>query len=180
MKTDGFLLEDYKLKAQYLTNHFTRMWTRFNFFLTIQSALFAFSLDQNRSAFVWLLALAGVLISLAWYFFGAADNYLVEVYRWQTAHAFHLLRQTLEPPGLGQLADAEAQRIYSYVGDVHQEKSFNPRTQAVEVIPQTFLQRRSQRISVTELSVVFPVIFFILWVIRIVTWAAMSRSGVTP
>jgi len=40
------------LKAQYLTNHFTRMWTRFNFFLTIESALFVFSLDQSRAAYI--------------------------------------------------------------------------------------------------------------------------------
>ncbi len=37
MATDvvGFLLEDYKLKVGYLTAHLTRMWTRFNFFVTI-------------------------------------------------------------------------------------------------------------------------------------------------
>lgn len=168
MKTDDFLLEDYKLKAQYLTTHFARMWTRFNFFLTIESALFAFSLDRSQTAYIWLISLAGVLISLAWYFFGAADNYLVEVYRRQTAYAFHLLRQMLELPASDAFADEETRRIYTYVGDVHQDWSFNPKTKEIEAIPQNLFQHRSKRVSVTELSVIFPAIFLILWVVRIV------------
>jgi len=35
-----FLIEDYWQKISYLKDHFTRLWNRFNYFLTIQSALF--------------------------------------------------------------------------------------------------------------------------------------------
>jgi len=38
MELDDFLLEDYKLKIAYLTNHFDRMWNRFNFFVGIETA----------------------------------------------------------------------------------------------------------------------------------------------
>jgi hypothetical protein len=34
-----FLLNDYDLKVRYLTDHFDRMWTRFNYFVGIESAL---------------------------------------------------------------------------------------------------------------------------------------------
>lgn len=32
---NDFFMEDYKLKISYLNDQFGRMWTRFNFFLTI-------------------------------------------------------------------------------------------------------------------------------------------------
>ena len=34
-----FLLRDYELKIHYLTDQFSRMWTRFSYFVTIESAL---------------------------------------------------------------------------------------------------------------------------------------------
>jgi len=34
-----FLIKDYELKVRYLTDHFGRMWTRFNYFVGIESAL---------------------------------------------------------------------------------------------------------------------------------------------
>ena len=36
---DSLLVKDYELKVRYLTDHFSRMWTRFNYFVTIQTAL---------------------------------------------------------------------------------------------------------------------------------------------
>jgi hypothetical protein len=77
-------LDDYKFKTDYLTAHFSKMWTRFNFFLRIETGLmgvaFLASRDQwSRCAVVF--ALAGVLVSLAWYVFGAQDRYLVLLYR---------------------------------------------------------------------------------------------------
>ena len=35
VESRGFLIDDYKLKVGYLSDHFGRMWTRFNFFVTI-------------------------------------------------------------------------------------------------------------------------------------------------
>jgi hypothetical protein len=48
MKKEDFLLEDYKLKVEYYAGHLSRMWTRFNFLLTIDSALFGlFATREN-------------------------------------------------------------------------------------------------------------------------------------
>lgn len=34
-----FLLKDYGFKIKYVSDHFSRMWTRFNFFLALESGL---------------------------------------------------------------------------------------------------------------------------------------------
>lgn len=39
MPPKDFLIKDYELKIKYLTDHFSRMWTRFNYFIGIESAL---------------------------------------------------------------------------------------------------------------------------------------------
>ena len=169
MKNETFLLEDYKLKAAYLTQHFSRMWTRFNFFLAIQSALFVLSLDKdilNISTYVGLLSVAGMILSVAWYYFGAVDNYLVEVYRGQIGLAYHLLQKTLGESGLEELASEEELKTYSYVGDV-MDKYFNLDTEEVMDIEQNRWQRRVRSISATELAVVFPAGFFVLWLLRL-------------
>lgn len=43
-----FLVKDYELKVRYLTDHFGRMWTRFNYFVGIESALVGGKLIQGR------------------------------------------------------------------------------------------------------------------------------------
>jgi len=42
-----FLLRDYELNVCYLSVHFQRMWTRFNFFVTIESALIGGKFSLN-------------------------------------------------------------------------------------------------------------------------------------
>jgi hypothetical protein len=82
-----FLIDDYKLKVDYLTKHFDRMWTRFSFFLTIELALFGFlgyllfdsSGRDVRS--VPVPTLLGIVSSLLWYIVGAQDRFLVSSYR---------------------------------------------------------------------------------------------------
>src|SRR5437763_10290349 len=60
---EDFALEDYKQKSSYLSAHFTRMWTRFNYFVAIETALAGgrFLIPNNVSSRA--LAIAGVLIS---------------------------------------------------------------------------------------------------------------------
>ena len=91
---NNFFMEDYKLKISYLNDQFSRMWTRFNFFLTIESGLvagqvFAKKADVfNITDIHWAL----VFISLLWYVFGAQDKYLVDNYRDQVEDAFDRLK----------------------------------------------------------------------------------------
>lgn len=185
MDTKDFLLEDYKLKVQYLTNHFSRMWTRFNFFLTINSALFAFSVQKDTAAFAPLFVVAGLLLSALWYFFGAIDNYLVEVYRKQVGTTYHLLGS--KEPSLKELqSDEETREVYSYVGDIKSkyldQKDGEVRPNPHPIKPNLFQWRYTLRlrykwkgewrkgewpISATELAVILPIMFLLLWIVRL-------------
>lgn len=174
MDAVDFLMKDYEIRANYLTNHFSRMWTRFNFFLTIESALFAYSLHKDNAQYAWLLAIAGLLLTVIWYLFSTIDNFLVEVYRRQVAHVFNLLETDRE--ALFKTAGlSTTPKGYFSVGIIDKEcYCYNPDTQEVETIESNFMQRRyilkfnSVHISVTELGVVFAGLFFLLWIYRFV------------
>jgi hypothetical protein len=45
-----FLIKDYELKVRYLTDHFARMWTRFNYVVGIESAI------EAESSFLVMVA----------------------------------------------------------------------------------------------------------------------------
>ena len=171
MDAVDFLRKDYELKVNYLTAHFSRMWTRFNFFLTIESALLAFSFGKDSAQYAAYLAGAGTLLSMLWYRFAATDNFLVDVYRRQVAHVFDLLGTARE--AAFKAAGLEpTPRGYSYVGSVRGE-GFNPVTRQVEPIQQNIWQNRSPRVSVTELGVVFALLFIFLWIGRFTLWYAL-------
>ena len=78
----AFRTKDYDLKANYLTGQFNRMWQRFQFFITIQTALVGGKTYFGEQGTI-PLALAGAVISVAWFIIGAEDRYLVTVYRLQ-------------------------------------------------------------------------------------------------
>src|SRR5687768_1288924 len=70
------------------------MWTRFNFFLIINTGLFAVVLNQNsRQDFVVFAVILGLIVSILWNQFAATDNYLVDVYKHQVEHAYFLYTQ---------------------------------------------------------------------------------------
>lgn len=173
MKKDDFLQKDYELKVRYLTDHFSRMWTRFNFFLSIHSALFALSLNNDYSAHAWLVCAVGLTLALAWYYFGSTDNYLVDAYRKQIAHTHRLLKQELAGE-LAELSENERTAL-GFAGDVP-EMQYDPNSDGLQPIKQDFFQRRYKRISVTELAVVFPVIFLTLWAVRFGIWLFMPTA----
>jgi len=168
MKLDlkDFLLADYQLKAKYLTDHFSRMWTRFNFFLTIESALLGISFHKDYSAHSMFISLTGMTLSVAWYYFGITDNYLVDVYRKQTGQVYYLLMKIVEP-SMESIATEDQFGVFSYVGDV-KNQYFDCEAQIKDIKP-NFFQRRYKKFSVTELAVAFPVIFLIIWLVRIST-----------
>jgi hypothetical protein len=168
MDAIDFLQKDYELKANYLTGHFSRMWTRFNFFLTIESALLAFSFNRDSVQYAGYLAIAGLLLSILWRRFAATDNFLVEVYRRQVAQVFDLLRGSREAAFKAVELEPSPEG-YSYVGSIS-DKGFNPTTGQIEVIEQNIWQKRSRRVSVTELGVVFAFLFSFLWIGRLIMW----------
>src|SRR5260370_23246438 len=80
METEDFFLRDYELKVEYLTRHFERMWTRFNFFVTIESALICGNSIFGEVKHPLQIAALGCILSFIWYFFGAEDRDLIKAY----------------------------------------------------------------------------------------------------
>ncbi len=153
MDTDllEFLKRDYELKINYLSCHFSRMWTRFNFFIVLETALFAgfFGLfkDTDRALGIMpAVAGIGIVLSACWYVFGAQDRYLVEVYRSQVQDAGARIAGQL---GLKERLGYD----YVHVGD-----------QSTRV-KQHIYQWRSERFSTTKLAAWFPLLVLLGWVI---------------
>ena len=110
-KQEAFLQKDYELKITYLSNHFTRMWNRFNYFVAIETALLGGKFLIPNGALSPALAIAGVLISALWYVMGAEDRYLVRLYRHQVKRAADAVAMTI-------WTDGKFYQDYRYVGQV--------------------------------------------------------------
>lgn len=145
---DPFRLKDYELKVGFLTSHFGRMWTRFNFFLVLESGLLAAAANTKHAAGMRAIVWAELIISAVWYIFGAQDKYLVQVYRAEVEVAAREL-----------WADRVIPKQYTYVGQVEGEAV---RELQVERHP---LQWRFKYASVTHLAALFPVLAFLAWLV---------------
>lgn len=155
-----FLQKDYELKINYLTNHFSRIWTRFNFFIALESAISVvlFRLFGDTGGFsehVTLIAMIGVISSLCWYIFGAQDRYLVDVYKTQVENTG---AQIAEKLGLEDYLGSE----YVYVGDISTE------------IPQYIYQFRLELFSITKLTAWSPLLVLLYWIVMIVWISSLS------
>ncbi len=75
---EQFRFEDYKLKLANLTAHSDRMWTRFNYFITIEAGLVGLFViaGLHRLGFLVWGTFAEFLVSLAWWVVGARDRFL--------------------------------------------------------------------------------------------------------
>jgi hypothetical protein len=145
-----FLTEDYWQKVQYLKDHFTRLWNRFNYFLTIQSALFGatvLSPDKYR----WWVPIFAALVCALWYIFGAQDRYLVDLYRKEIEQALEPVRRGLELTN------------YYFAGQVEDIPNQAERIKDLGVKP-SFYQWRCRFLSTTKLPALFPVILLLIWV----------------
>jgi hypothetical protein len=146
----NFLTEDYWQKVQYLKDHFTRLWNRFNYFLTIQSALFGatvLSPDKYR----WWVPIFAALVCALWYIFGAQDRYLVDLYRKEIEQALDPVRRGLELTN------------YYFAGQVEDIPGQEERINVLGVKP-SFYQWRWRFLSTTKLPALFPVILLLIWV----------------
>jgi hypothetical protein len=103
-----FALKDYELKVAYLTNHFQRMWTRFNYFVVIEAALIGGKTIFGDREIGFAGLVFGLALSLVWYVMGAEDRFLVQVYREHVKQAASLLTTSLWPPTAA---------TYRFVGD---------------------------------------------------------------
>ncbi|HLO28798.1 MAG TPA: hypothetical protein VK249_06670 [Anaerolineales bacterium] len=145
-----FLQKDYELKINYLAAQYTRMWTRFNFFLVLESGLSAalWLWFKDKGAFIGQanpLAWLGLVTSFCWYVMGAEDRYLVVVYRSHVEDAGKKVKQDLE------LQD------YVYVSDPTRP-----------LIEQKIYQWRFEPLSTTKLAAWFPILVTLYWIMMIV------------
>jgi hypothetical protein len=83
--TAELLFDDYKVKLDYVTKQYDRMWRRFDFFLTVELALFGYlgylTFDVRIPEATTFPALLGSFVSVLWFVIGAQDRWLVTVYR---------------------------------------------------------------------------------------------------
>ena len=158
----SFLLKDYELKIRYLSDHFTRIWVRFNFFVTMQTALSIalFGWFKDKTVFdtgALPIAIAGAVSSAFWYCFGAQDRYLVAVYREQIAIVAKQLSAALKiEQALDVLELEPIEKKFIAVGDV----------EAPEVKPGVS-QWRCEPLSTTKLVAWFPIVVASYWIIMI-------------
>jgi hypothetical protein len=156
VSVEAFRLEDYKLHVQALTNQYARLWTRFNFFITIHSALLVTLVglfkDERLTWPALPIALLGVLMSALWYVAGAQDRYLVLFYRAMITHAARRVADDHDwaHPGLA------VGTALDIVGG------------GIEGGP---LQWRMETISVTKLPALVPLIVGALWTVAAIAMA---------
>jgi hypothetical protein len=145
-----FLDKDYERKINFLVHQFSRMWTRFNFFVTIESSLvggkFLFDPQGPNQGF----ALLGIVLSFIWYVFGANDKYLVDVYRKAVEEAGYKLTSLMSLGGSYHKKDD-----YHFVGDVYKHPA----------IRAGLLSWRIEWCSITHLAALFPLVLTIAWII---------------
>lgn len=174
MKEEEFLLKDYELKITYLKDHFQRMWTRFNFFVTIESALIGGNFLLQKDGFDPKLAYAGILLSLFWYLMGAEDRYLVRLYRYQVEKAGAAVaaivwdseeaRKKYRHVGQVNKAAREELRQYENTDEQGRKRSFWRRF--VELSWLTGW--RWSPISTTRLAAWIPLVVLVLWALLLI------------
>jgi len=85
MSKDDLVVEDSRLGVEYLKSQYDRLWQRFNYFLTVEMALFGYfgwlAFEKGRFSSARLPALLGIFVSLIWYATAAEDQALVKAYR---------------------------------------------------------------------------------------------------
>jgi hypothetical protein len=138
------LLKDYELKVRYLSDQFARMWTRFNFFLTITSGLIGGRFVIGNGSLNWQLALFGAVLAFIWYVFGAQDRYLVRAYRKSAQEAGR---------SLAGLVGEDFARTYAPVGQVE------------DVGAEGITSWRFEPVSITKLASLFPLFITIVWLL---------------
>jgi hypothetical protein len=143
---NDFLVKDYELKVRYLTDHFGRMWTRFNYFVGIESALVGGKLILGNGKLSPEVAIVGAIVSLIWYVMGAEDRFLVRVYRKHVEDAANLLAKVLW--------DATAHGPYRHVGEV---------TASSKSLDWELSGWRFEPLSTARLAAWIPLIVLLAW-----------------
>ena len=148
-----FASEDYRLRIEYLTGHLTRMWTRFQVFVTLESALVAVLLVEGKlSDAAPHIAIVQAVLSFIWFLVGRHDRHLVRIYKRQIADA----AARLQTEGL-------VEHDYVVVGEV----PCTNRTVATEVKGIDVLFEGRGASDIPQLPAVVPGILLITWLVLV-------------
>jgi hypothetical protein len=139
-------LKDYELKVTYLTAHFQRMWTRFNYFVVIETALLGGRTIFGDTEIGVGGVLFGACLSGLWYVMGAEDRYLVQVYRNHVQDAGALLGRDLWPV---------IEQPYRTVGDI---------SGTTDTIKASISGWRVEPFSTTRLASLIPLAVTLVWI----------------
>lgn len=157
------LLEDYKIKLDYVRGQYDRLWQRFNFFLSVELALFGFlgylTFEVKVVNAALLTAWMGIVVSLLWYVVGAQDRRLVEVYRERADNA--AIRFSADPNGL---------------------RGFD-RDHAAADIPNGWRAVRSwywSGLSMTRMPATFGLLLTVIWLFVLLYWRPFVEKLATP
>ena len=148
-----FLIKDYELKVRYLTDHFGRMWTRFNYFVGIESALIGGKLIFGNGNLSREVPIIGAAVSVIWYVMGAEDHFLVRVYRGHVKDAADLLAKAVWGDSNGPYLQV-GHGPYLHVGEV---------TESSKVLGWGLSGWRWEPISTTSLAAWIPLLALFAW-----------------
>ena len=152
MATSDFLFKDYELKIRYMTDHLSRMWTRFNYMLGIQLAIAGgkFLGSNDAQGYEAEFIVTGLVVALAWYLLGAQDRFLFDLYRRQVKSAFEALSF--------QEGEKQWKPSGSHVGQVKDAAEY-------KLVEPSLLNWRSESFSSTKFAALFPLIVAALWIV---------------
>lgn len=143
---NDFLKDVYKLRVQFYSEHTSRMWTRFNFLLTMEIGLLGFFLsvwaEQLWQENIWLFPTAGIFVSLVWYILGAQDRYYFEGFRKQIQYLENEITKELG------------------IEDLDMFTFGNPTN-----VKQGIFTWRWKYLSLSRFVAAFPIFFLSVWVI---------------
>jgi hypothetical protein len=154
-----FLLEDYRIKVQYLTDQFTRMWNRFQFLLgleTVVAGLHFAPLTTNGAVSSVTFAGLGAAVSAFWYIVGAEDRFLVDLYRSQLEATAVEAAASI---GLG---------AFTYAGNVRDASVQGSKTRVLgplKLVSVNILEWRVASLSTTHLVAAFPLAALTFWIV---------------
>ncbi|MBD1388214.1 hypothetical protein IC617_02115 [Neiella sp. HB171785] len=146
-KEDEFLLEYYRNIRERLTSQGDRMWARFNYFLTIQSALIgAFyirpeSLDESLR--LYALGGLGLIWSVLWFLIAAQDLWFYED-RYEKLRAF-------------ESDHIETQIGFSHVRSWHATMPMWKKLMCFKI----------PKVGSTTFSAICPFLFIVVWIVSL-------------
>lgn len=141
MDKADFLFKDYELKIRYLTDHLSRMWSRFNYMLSIQTVIAGGKFLGDSEKYQGQFIFTGFLFASIWFLLAIQDRYLFVLYRKQVKTAFNKL----------EIKDVEN---IDHVGQVEC---------TIEKVTIAWHTRRWEGLSSTKMAVFVPIVIAFLW-----------------